>query len=771
MRSVFFASAAALVLGAAVRCPAETGPGVPTPLLDRVALGDPQSERAHGLTETASRVDRGALGEPARQLLPGGRSAWEGGTLMLSMKVDLQRQTYVTARFWGSEVNENYLFLFCDGKQVGYRHLGDVDVLALPEEAPRYNGRFYYVTTPLPLAMTHGKGTVQLEVRATGPLSAYSGTFDKYQKPMVTPSQDVYRLYTHADGAFTPPADERQGTAPVATARAEPGPEVIAAVQERVNTSIDGLLAARKPLNQMQVQFLGRAYFVPWTHAHSSPKAVTQVVAGVDELYRRWRQNPDDLWNDKATWNPGWFAVGPGADAVRLMAGPLGPALDQPLDGQPRRAAWSALFQAGRDWLRVNRRWLTNQAMFTDSNLYLCDRAVAAIDPDHALPAAKASDYLYQCVGLVPWLGPDTPRGPERPFGNAFFEVTDKGLTRERGYSGSYGEVGVEGAMDVYNATRIPGGQGDPKLRAQLAKMVRARAPFRYPMLDEDGHPAMRLETVVGWRDTHVPGEVAYAQRGAFGMTAAAATLDPDVVGYAQQMLADHQFFSVLARVLTDNRFRTTTSLLDVPDDYRTIRAQPPTGRRLPLSWDQPDGVHADEEDGVVAIKNGTEILYASLYWRAGYGVNFLARTHYLTPNYEQTAVVREEATFEPSGQVYRRPDWINFGFGNGGTNIRYPADLHQASAGEELPIAKPPPGVRIKAGDESHFAGKAEFYVLRFGRYLIAMNTTADQSFPLTVQGAAGPAMDLGARLSVPAGSVLRVGPRSTVVLYWPAS
>jgi hypothetical protein len=50
-------------------------------------------------------------------------------------------------------------------------------------------------------------------------------------------------------------------------------------------------------------------------------------------------------------------------------------------------------------------------------------------------------------------------------------------------------------------------------------------------------------------------------------------------------------------------------------------------------------------------------------------------------------------------------------------------------------------------------------------------MNTTADQSFPLTVQGAAGPAMDLGARLSVPAGSVLRVGPRSTVVLYWPAS
>ena len=215
-----------------------------------------------------------------------------------------------------------------------------------------------------------------------------------------------------------------------------------------MNKAIDGLLAAGKPLNQMQVQFLGRASVVPWTHAHGSPKAVGQVTAGVDDLYRRWRQDPAAVWADKATWNPGWFGVGPAADAVRLMAGPLGPALDGPLDGQPRRAAWSDLFQASRDWLRVNRRWLTNQAMFTDTNLYLSDRAVAAIDPAHALPAEKAADYLYQCIGLAPWLGPDTPNGPDEPFGTAFRQVTVYGLTRERGYAGTYGEVGVEGAVD-----------------------------------------------------------------------------------------------------------------------------------------------------------------------------------------------------------------------------------------------------------------------------------------------------------------------------------
>jgi hypothetical protein len=31
-----------------------------------------------------------------------------------------------------------------------------------------------------------------------------------------------------------------------------------------------------------------------------------------------------------------------------------------------------------------------------------------------------------------------------------------------------------------------------------------------------------------------------------------------------------------------------------------------------------------DEDAGVVAIKHGQEILYVSLYWRAGFAVNFL---------------------------------------------------------------------------------------------------------------------------------------------------
>ena len=217
--------AATILAVASGWCAAAVPPSVPTPLLDTVTLGDAGSERAHRLTATASEVTAGALGQPARRLLPIGTSAdaWAGGSLALTVAVDPDRQNYVTARFWGGDINPNYLILFCQGKQVGYRHLGDVDVLALPDEAPRYTGRFYYVTTPLPLPLTHGRSTVELEVRATGPIWGYGGTFDKYQKPMTVPARNVYRFYVHTDGAFTPPADERQGEQPPASAGQAPG--------------------------------------------------------------------------------------------------------------------------------------------------------------------------------------------------------------------------------------------------------------------------------------------------------------------------------------------------------------------------------------------------------------------------------------------------------------------------------------------------------------------------------------------------------------------
>jgi hypothetical protein len=278
----------------------------------------------------------------------------------------------------------------------------------------------------------------------------------------------------------------------------------------------------------------------------------------------------------------------------------------------------------------------------------------------------------------------------------------------------------------------------------------------------------MRLETGVGWRDAHFPGGVAYAQRAGLDETAiyaAAVTLDPSAVGAAQQMFADNQFFASVAALLRDNRLRAVFGLLTVPDDYETIRAQPASPQRLPMSWDQPDTVFADEENGVVAIKHGAEILYVALYWRARMGINGLARIHFLTPRYQQVAVVYEDVKFEPSGKVWKRPNWTNFGFGNGGH--RYPGKLDSAHAGEELPVPKFPADVPFDPRKENPYAGRADFYQLRYGPYLIAMNTTKEKRFEMARPAGVKQAPDLVSGKTIALDAPLTVGPRSTVVLY----
>ncbi len=739
--------------------------------LDAVTLGDANSEKAHAFSDERSEVVQGGLGQSARRLLPPAKEDWQGGRVGFTLKVQSDAQNYVTVRLWGEDVSENKLLLFCEGKQIGYRHLGDVDILDIGSGEPASPGRFYYNTTPLPRTLTTGKETVRIEVRSNGPIWGYGTSFAQYQKPMKDPTRGVYRVATHTDGYYVPAADEVQGLPPKnPPVRPQPGPEVLDKIKERVTREVNGALKDRRPPGQLSMHLLAKAWHTPWTPAAQNPKAVEKVRDGVDTLLANWRKDPKLVEGDPGVYNKEWFSFGIAGDAVRLLATPLAPMLAESVDDGKggkvaRRVAWADLFVASRDQLRQHRRQYTNQSMITDMNIYRSNRAVAVLDPARALPEKEALRYLYEAIGLEPWLGSETPTGPAKPLGASYFQLTPHGLTRELGFVGYYGEV-LDWMTQIYDATRDPGHPGDERVRAQLIKASHARAPFRYAAVDEAGFRAMRAETIVGWRDVHFPGDVTYEERptwDASPLYSAAATLDPPGVGAVQQMLADGQLFASLTDMMKTGGLRTTIALLRVPEDYATLTAQKPSPLRLPMSPDQPDFVFADEEDGVVAIKNGSEMLYASLYWRARYAVNFLGRVHYILPQFERIAVVREEIQYDPSGLMYKRPDWVNMGFGNGG--FRYPG-LNSAHAGEELPIAKIPAGSNFKPGQENVAAGRGTFYTLRYGNYLIGMNATQDRTFDLVLPADGKTARQLPDGKSV--SGTLKVGPNSTTVVFF---
>jgi hypothetical protein len=747
--------------------------------LDTLAFGVAADEQAHGLVAPLGEIVAGGLGEPARQLLPRPMSDWQGGSVSFAMACDPARQTYLTVKFWGSDAGEDLgrLTLFCAGKQVGYRHLGDIDQLDIAGAEPACPGRFFYTTTPLPLALTAGKRQIPLEIRVSGRIWGYGVNWEQYQKPLDHPSRGIYRAYTHLDGCFAPPDAERQGTQPASPPlRQAPGEELLDRVRQRVAGECTKELAAAAPPGQLQMQFLAEAYHVAWTPAHHAAAAVRQVCAGADALYRRFHADAKVAQADPQVYNADWLGLGPAGNAIRLLQAPLQARLDEEIDDGgggriARRAAWSQMLQASVEWHRRHRRQYTNQTMINDLYLYLANRGVAAIDPAHAMPEDRARRYLYESIGLQPWLGSDNDQGSDLPLGSRYMQTTAKGLTKELGYVGYYGEV-LDWVGLIYQATREPGDErdGDARIKAQFQRLTEARSYFRYPALDADGNRAMRIETVVGWRDTHVPGDVTYGERAdreGSALFAAVSLRDAGSVGSAQQMIADHQFFMGLEAQLKEGGVRITRTMMHVPDEYAAIMALPPSGKRLPLAPGQGDALFSDEDDGVVVVRHGDEILYASLYWRARYAVNSLARVHAIGPRYERIAVVAEQAEFTPSGLQYTRPDWVNFGFANGG--LRYPGDLHSAHAGEKLPIARLPEGTVFKPGQEHPAAGRADFYALRYGDWLIGMNCTADRTFRLAWPKDVARAVSLpgGAAAAPDADGASAVPPVSTVVLW----
>ena len=93
---------------------------------------------------------------------------------------------------------------------------------------------------------------------------------------------------------------------------------------------------------------------------------------------------------------------------------------------------------------------------------------------------------------------------------------------------------------------------------------------------------------------------------------------------------------------------------------------------------------------------------------------------------------------------------------------------MHSAHAGEKLPIAKMPEAVKFKLGDENVYAGKADFYTLRYRDYLIGMNMTTGKTFELQPPTDMSEAMELVSRKTMNLDTPVKVAPRSTVVLWF---
>ncbi len=816
-------------IGPTAAAPLALLPGV----TDTLVFGSAASEKAHHFEGRDTQAVTAALGEPARVSLPKTPVDYYGGDLSFDMAVDPIKQSYFTVKFWGSDVNGGQkALLYINGEQLGYRHLGDYEALNHGTDVPSFRNRFFYYTDILPLALTRGRKTLTLTIRTIGPISGYAlgGGYDGYQGRMTKPSRGYYRAYTHTSAALLGLEAEKQGVAPPPPPIRAPqdGAAIMAAYQARINGHLRDLLGATGRMQPGDIAYLASALSQPWTvvgqDEGTRQKTLAQIVAKIDDQSQRLTE-PDVY--AKGGYQADWGGVfAPVGEAVYWMDKVLTPAqwntlldANMMVNGQTmtRRESWTHMLKGNFDYARTHVARISNQAEICMYGAYKSNKGLQIINPAVAEPEETAKRFLFEPAGIAPYLGNDILDasgkliGREKPYGEHYFQITDAGLTRENTYVAIYGEW----TNILTNWWQMYG--HDEILKKALINS-NARAHMKYADFDDDGFRAMRMEGVIESRGPAYPDNVGYGVRwnGGHGLDvarlkrlmdqtpdkyagpewAAYRKLANDAVGYAQQFLGDNQYLSSIGE--SDD--------LQLPADYAYVTAHPLVGVLLPntnLYWYHPEELAAlkrgpltpnnggtekkmlaltpplwgaggrawaDEDDGVVVLRDGDLTLFAGLVMKANWGVNGLARIHCITPTIDRLATVAPDVQFAPSGQYTVRADQVQVQFMHANEP---PEGPHQALAGEVLPIASQP-NVKETALTDTPYTGYANFYSLHYLSYLIGMNTTReaygnaqtyDLKLPRSFQGSRVYDFVSGEELPVQNG-IVPIGPQSTVVL-----
>lgn len=356
------------------------------------------------------------------------------------------------------------------------------------------------------------------------------------------------------------------------------------------------------------------------------------------------------------------------------------------------------------------------------------------------------------------------------PFGEHYTTITEAGLTRENGYVANYGEAA--NYMPEYFYKTL-GKAGDETLNDEILKMalknLHARGYTRYTSLDDEGHRVMRMEQVLDERNPAYPGNYGYATRITEGKQLHYASLElamarnegrysgpewdefwayaAEAVGYAQQQIADNQYFNYFNSVMGKNKYdyhlaETYQYITEGRADYSRFDSVQ-AGVVHPLTdfayyseqeldelgvdpADYEQFAWTDVDNFFFSMRDGDTRILGQLNMRnRGFAGN--GRLHVMTPEYDSIVQIATNGVFRYE-DYYLRMDNIQADFFE--DQHRNDGDRPQALAGEIAPITYQP-GVGTVARDnfesDHAYAAHPDLLTARYGEYLMLFNSTRE--------------------------------------------
>ncbi|MEU5107617.1 fibronectin type III domain-containing protein [Streptomyces sp. NPDC021354] len=428
----------------------------------------------------------------------------------------------------------------------------------------------------------------------------------------------------------------------------------------------------------------------------------------------------------------------------------------------------------------------------------------------HDTTARWTEDYIrYVIKGLATSkLDKDGNVVRRLPLGRHYTTMTERGHTRENGYVANYGEA-TNYLPQWFHRTW--GHKGDEELNDRILELslrnLHARSYARHTDLDNDLKRFMRMEMVIDERNANYPGFPGYVLRQSEGKImlyvslahhieehperyAGSAWADTrkyarEAVGFAQQQLADHQYFNTFSSVTGQNKYD-----LRLGETYGYLKDQKPTGIVHPHTdfasytsaelsalavrrGDYERFAWVDVDCMFVSLRDGDTHLFGQLNERQrGFARN--GRLHVRRPDHDRLVQLNTDAVFRYR-DYWARMDNIDVDFMEDQQTGDSAAP--QALAGEIAPVTYQP-GVgtvhRENFEADHAYSGYPDLLTARYGRYFFVFNTTRgvygnERSFtvdlPADHTGSTVTDLVSGRELRIVKGAV-RIGPKSGLVL-----
>jgi len=749
------------------------------PYIDSVVFGDDISEQSHNVSAPKTIAVTGGLGECARKILP-------GGSLSFELKCDPDKQNYLTVQLWGSDSGSGMLFLARPIQSEYGSAWCELDYMKddfgyLRQDAERaFPGRFYYSTYPIPAFLTRNRETVRLTIISTGGANPYASGADRTSK-QVEASRGIYAAYIHTDPFFEPPETVPVGEDPGLgePLRSRDGVTAHEHLRREINRGIrtilswqfygpewdervargdapavmtgavsfggkqgnsswsvqewkDNLYVATvstgncAPMNALDLY--AEAYLADWSDYKGNNELVDRVVKGLDFYVRAQGLNGGFHDGDRTYM---WIGAPNRRNAVSCLEGfgtmSLGRAfallsrqiqalgyLDELIDHDDnpdtppvtRANAYTAMFVALRDYVVTERGHAPNQDLAQILAMFWANEALKTLSPEDVWSEGKVLEYAYSAAGIT-----------EDIYGGRW--LSSKGMPLEPNgtsggaYSSGYGVNCLALLAQLAEAT------SDEAIQQKTRDAVEAMSYFFYLTRDVRGNICVANDGVISWRNNSTPGRINYGSDVCIGVPAYAA-LElgvPAAQRLAKLLLEHNRVYEVNLSKPAAHYMNYIHNAIDLLENLDSLAALPDTGYRLPMEPESPDFAWVDEEAGNVAIKHGEARIYMCLNWRHNPGsprsphnasVNNIARIHMTTPAVDRIANA-------------------------------------------------------IMSSEDGYFG----LWTVKYGRYLVAINRSADTTYQIELPAGFGSATDLVSGQSFDRGSVPGLAPGASYVLY----